>query len=559
MSVRNNGDEPTFRVQRNDVLYTSIVDVTLVSDNLIDDTKNWRVTDSCPSSDHNTIEFDLDVQKDTTCHPRASTYLFNNKIADWVSFSDAVEKEIDSSGLLSLDMATIDAELLDDTVTQMTTVIRDACFASMKLRGFRKQYNPWWDTDLENQKREVIRLHHRISGRKKRHQDITEDARQLKEAKDTYAKSIRIASSKNFREFCNKQKKEDVYSLTNRLIKDAPVQRPPTTLRLGCNFTASSQQTADALINHFYPDDTLDTELRHRHLRSVSSSYPVTPNETEFTTDEILDALKTMNPNRAPGVDNLTSDICLRFTEKYPKFLESIFNRCLKLQHFPTPWKVACVKILPKPGKSDYSDLASFRPIGLLPIFGKVLEKLFVRRLSYEAKKRHLWNERQFGFREQTSTTDALMAAIRHIKENKQQKRQVIGVSLDIKAAFDNAWWPSIFEGLRRTECPANIFGLIQSYFEDRKVTLRHGDADTEKTMTKGCVQGSVCGPTFWNLVLDELLDVPLPKGCYIQAFADDVLLLVSGKDTIEVEAATNDALKSIFDWGASVKLSFSH
>ena len=76
--------------------------------------------------------------------------------------------------------------------------------------------------------------------------------------------------------------------------------------------------------------------------------------------------------------------------------------------------------------------------------------------------------------------------------------------------------------------------------------------------MTRGCVQGSVCGPTFWNLILDELLETTFPEGCHFQAFADDVLLLVTGKDTNTVQRVTNEALSIIAEWGAGVKLKFS-
>ena len=282
---------------------------------------------------------------------------------------------------------------------------------------------------------------------------------------------------------------------------------------------------------------------------------PETEDDVSFTPDELIDCLNTMSPNRAPGVDNLTSDICLKFTQKYTAFLTSVMNRCLEIGHFPTPWKLACVKILPKPNKTDYTDLASFRPIGLLPIFGKVLEKLFIRRLTFNAQTTKSWSERQFGFREQTSTTDALHNAIDFIKESKDQ---CIGVSLDIKAAFDNAWWPALLERLRKTGCPKNIFKLITSYIEERQVTLNYGDASSVKSMTKGCVQGSVCGPTFWNIILDELLETPLPEGCYIQAFADDVLLLVRAEDATSIEQKTNEALKIIQEWGVGVKLVFS-
>jgi hypothetical protein len=84
------------------------------------------------------------------------------------------------------------------------------------------------------------------------------------------------------------------------------------------------------------------------------------------------------------------------------------------------------------------------------------------------------------------------------------------------------------------------------------------GDARTSKNLSKGCVQGYVCGPTFWNLILDELIEIGIPDGCYIQALADDVLLTVTGKKASDVGAAANQALDSISIWGRSAKLTFS-
>lgn len=76
--------------------------------------------------------------------------------------------------------------------------------------------------------------------------------------------------------------------------------------------------------------------------------------------------------------------------------------------------------------------------------------------------------------------------------------------------------------------------------------------------MTKGCIQGSTCGPTLWNIVLDELLETELPPGCRLQAFADDVLLIVSRDSASDLESAANEALQIIVSWGRGVKLNFS-
>ena len=563
LSVCNSGSDPTYEEIRSGVHMSSIVDVTLASDNTVQFVRDWKVrTDVCVLSDHHAIEFCVDIGAGRERSVRSSTYLFNNKVADWSAFEKSINNKMRESGLSDANINIMDEDDLDEFVVSMTDAIRDSCFATMRLRGFAKPFNPLWNDALERHKKNCLKIHHRLNYKKARNLDVSDEIRDYHAAKKAYSSAIRKASTANFREFCNNQGKEDVWSKTSRLIKDAPVHRPPSTLKLGTNFTTSAQQTADELVRHFYPDDDADSIARHHELRARLDDRPFSLDEPDFTPDEVVDCLQTMSPNRAPGHDNLKSDICLRFTQLFPSLVTKLMNRCLHIGHFPSSWKLAVVKILPKAGREDYTDLTSYRPIGLLTTFSKLLEKLFVRRLTYDARTRGAWSANQYGFREQSSTVDALNNAIERIKKAKSgpksERQEVLAVSLDIKAAFDNAWWPSIFERLRRTQCPNNIFKLVQSYFTGRSVRLNYADAETTKVMTRGCVQGSVCGPTFWNLILDELLETPMPEGCHIQAFADDVLLIVTGKDATTVQDAANRALSIINQWGSSVKLTFS-
>ena len=61
----------------------------------------------------------------------------------------------------------------------------------------------------------------------------------------------------------------------------------------------------------------------------------------------------------------------------------------------------------------------------------------------------------------------------------------------------------------------------------------------------------------FWNIILDDLFDVELPSGCYIQALADDIFLIAENKNVHILELNINSALKRIFEWGRKVKLTF--
>ncbi|CAK1578889.1 unnamed protein product [Parnassius mnemosyne] len=76
--------------------------------------------------------------------------------------------------------------------------------------------------------------------------------------------------------------------------------------------------------------------------------------------------------------------------------------------------------------------------------------------------------------------------------------------------------------------------------------------------MTIGCVQGSIGGPTFWNILLDPLLDGLEKRGVYCQAFADDVVLIFSGGTSSVIQDNANNVLAYVHEWGVKNKLKFA-
>ncbi|CAG9581158.1 unnamed protein product [Danaus chrysippus] len=562
--VCNVGNTPTFETITHGHVRSSIIDITLVSSLVYDQVTDWKVNlDACPSSQHNAIDYTythshFQNKSQTSQHLNTTTFLYKNNKANWRLFKESILTQFTSSDTLESDIHALDTGQLESLIDTITEYIHTACRDSMPVRSPEAKCKPpWWTEALEAHKREVIHTHHQLHAAKKSNQPVDALARQLHTLKERYATALKAESTAHFKEFCELQTKENVWSLTNRLLRESAPRRPPVTLKVGGRYTTDTAETAKALLDHFYPDDSTDTDVRH-DLRAHMKEFPETPEDPPFTEGEILEALKGMHPKRAPGLDGLTSDICLQFFRLFPKFMTDIMNRCLSLQHFPRQWKRAYVKIIPKPNKTDRTDLTGYRPIGLLPVFGKLLEKLFISRVTYVADKAGKLSKKQFGFRPQTNTTAAIHAAIDLIKQAKTDKLLTVAVSLDIKAAFDNAWWPALFHRLRHIGCPRNIYGLILSYTNQRTVMLDHAGCRASKTMSKGCIQGSTCGPHLWNIILDELLEIDLPPGCRLQAFADDVLLVASAKTASELQDNINSALHTITSWGKGVKLSFS-
>ena len=112
------------------------------------------------------------------------------------------------------------------------------------------------------------------------------------------------------------------------------------------------------------------------------------------------------------------------------------------------------------------------------------------------------------------------------------QRNVVIMTSVDVKGAFDAAWWPAILNNLRNLQCPRNLYNLTRSYFSDRVAILDANTYRKERKVTKGCPQGSFCGPGLWNVLYNALLDLQFTSHTKAIAFADDLAILTYGQTT---------------------------
>jgi hypothetical protein len=130
--------------------------------------------------------------------------------------------------------------------------------------------------------------------------------------------------------------------------------------------------------------------------------------------------------------------------------------------------------------------------------------------------------------------------------------------SLDIKGAFDTAWWPSILKELKESGCPRNLYYLSQGYFSQRTAVMSTNSVSIERRVTKGCPQGSCCGSGFWNLLYNSLLQLVFTSHSKAIAFADNLIILTKGGSIVEAENYMNLELRKISEWAHNNKLKFN-
>ncbi|GBP91218.1 Retrovirus-related Pol polyprotein from type-1 retrotransposable element R1 [Eumeta japonica] len=76
--------------------------------------------------------------------------------------------------------------------------------------------------------------------------------------------------------------------------------------------------------------------------------------------------------------------------------------------------------------------------------------------------------------------------------------------------------------------------------------------------VSMGCPQGWVLGPTLWNVLMDDLLRLPLPDGVRIVTHADDDTVLIGAQTILGIENKAREALEVIKEWGGRNRLEFS-
>jgi len=139
--------------------------------------------------------------------------------------------------------------------------------------------------------------------------------------------------------------------------------------------------------------------------------------------------------------------------------------------------------------------------------------------------KNELLTESQNTFRSQKSKIDAAMEE--NIIETELEKLIIfVMTASDDKGSFNAAWWPSILKSLKDAECPRNLYFLTKGHFIQRTAALNTNNISIERRVTKGCPQGSCCGPRFWNLLYNSIFILQFTSHTKVIAFADDLIIL---------------------------------
>lgn len=268
--------------------------------------------------------------------------------------------------------------------------------------------------------------------------------------------------------------------------------------------------------------------------------------DAEFTEGEVLAAIKSLNPSKAPGPDGFTGHYYRKFAAILTPHLCSFFNAIRIGNSLSLHENEALIQVIPKPGK-DHGDPANYRPISLINVDIKLMTKVLATRMnSFLAKYIH---PDQVGFvpnrqaPDQTRRAIDIIAALNSNWDNLGPRRGMI-LSLDLCKAFDSVTWEYIYYRLRRYGFGPHFLNILQVLYKTPTAKIQiKGYKSHTINIHRGTRQGCPLSPILFILALEPLA-IKLRNHQDIKGiccgdeeqkcslFADDILMFLSSPIT---------------------------
>ena len=264
------------------------------------------------------------------------------------------------------------------------------------------------------------------------------------------------------------------------------------------------------------------------------------------TKGEVLKIISSLKRSKSSGLDKIPPGTVKDAKHVIAQPLLHILNLSLSTSTVPASWKVArCVPVF-KGG--DAKELDNYRPISVLPIFSKILERVVHHQLYEYLESNKLLSPYQFGFRKNHSTSSAVVHLTDTVRKSMDMGKLTGALFIDLRKAFDTVDHECLTSKLPNYGIDNTELKWFQDYLSNRsQIVSFKGERSSEENILFGVPQGSILGPLLFLIHVNDLHQ-QIEKSNVIM-YADDTVLLFSDKSETEIEKALNHDAKLLHDW----------
>ena len=407
----------------------------------------------------------------------------------------------------------LDDVSVDEAVDMFYDLLDSAIADHIPTVVLRRRVPPWFDRAV----RAALRLKEAAFRRLKRNPghasetDFADRRREFKHIANAKYSEYLVKLTDDF-----KTNPKRYWSFLKCVTKKASIS-PVLIDSNGSNVTGDYERAT--VLNEAFASKFTDPRVR---TFPDAPEYRVLDSLDEFTVTDsaVLSALKSVAPNKACGADNISARIISECANELVVPMTKICNLSVRGGIFPERWKQA--NIIPLFKKGDKKIPGNYRSVSLLPLFGKILERVVYDQLFNHVKP--VLCEQQHGFIPKRSCISNLAVYLHSAWGAISGGYQTDAIYTDYSAAFQSVNHALVVHKLMNSY---NLQGNAQKWFVSylsgrRQRVVVNGKTSEWKPVLSGVPEGSLLAPLVFSLFINDLPSV-INSGCLL--YADDVKL----------------------------------
>ena len=272
---------------------------------------------------------------------------------------------------------------------------------------------------------------------------------------------------------------------------------------------------------------------------------------------EVESLIKNIDLLKSSAMDGLPTKVLKEAFVVISHQLTYMFNKSLEKGIVPEKWKLSTV--IPIPKGNDQSNVTNLRPISLLPLPGKMLERIVHSHISNHLDTNNMLSDLQGGYRKNFSTIQTISDFTDEIAKNRNVGRITGAIFIDLKKAYDTVNHDILLMKLSKYGVIGQTLYWVKNYLSNRtQRTLANNVLSDIASVKCGIPQGSVLGPLLFLIYINDASNTCTE--CRIRLYADDTVIYKTGNhdDTDTISGTLQNGLENFNSWCKKNKLTIN-